>query len=220
MTESLSISCQNVEIVKQPCNTQPPKLQQITTLNNQNLTIPKDFDNKKEEQISYFTKEELLTLFADLPQERPDHMLIFQFLWRTGTRISECLNVRKRDLDFQNQEINIRWLKNRKYQYRKIPLHASLRLPLQTYAAHLNADDVLFDYSRQYVDQLCKQYGFDHAHKLRHSFAVNFLRQSNNPTAFIILQNLLGHSNIQTTMVYLQVVPMQQKEALSKISFD
>jgi len=195
---------------------QTKKPSEIEVLSNKNLT--KYIGNVKYEQISYFTKDEMNDRLSKLPPNQ--YSMLFQFLWRTGVRVTEAVSVRKRDLDFDNLEIRIRWLKNRKFETRRIPMHSTLRLPLHTFTAKILSDDRLFSFTRQYVDQLCKKYGFEHAHKLRHSFAVNFLRQSNNPTAFVILQHLLGHSNIQTTMVYLQVVPMEQKEALEKVRFD
>ena len=195
---------------------QTKKPSEIEVLSNKNLT--KYIGNVKYERISYFTKDEMNDRLSKLPPNQ--YSMLFQFLWRTGVRVTEAVSVRKRDLDFDNLEIRIRWLKNRKFETRIIPMHSTLRLPLHTFTAKILSDDRLFSFTRQYVDQLCKKYGFEHAHKLRHSFAVNFLRQSNNPTAFVILQHLLGHSNIQTTMVYLQVVPMEQKEALEKVRFD
>jgi integrase/recombinase XerD len=173
---------------------------------------------KKEEQIDYFTKEEILDRLKECPPN--EHGILFQFLWRTGVRVTEAISIKKKDLDFMNQEITIRWLKNRKFETRVIPMHPSLRLILYTFTAKLNNEDRMFKFTRQYVDQLCKKYKFEHAHKLRHSFAVHFLRQSDNPAAFTILQHLLGHSDIRTTMEYLKVVPMEQKKALEKISFD
>ena len=191
---------------------------EIVVLKNNDITKPIDIVNKREEQISYFSKEDMIDLLNKVPPN--NYGMLFQFLWRTGVRVSEALGVTKKDIDLENQELKIRWLKNRKYDTRIIPLHNSLKLPLYTFTAKLNNDDKIFNFTRQYVDQLCKKYGFNHAHKIRHSFAINFLRQSDSPSAFVILQHLLGHNHINTTMVYLKAVPMEQKKALEKISFD
>jgi len=174
--------------------------------------------NRKKELLSYFTKEEMIDRLNGVPPNK--YGMMFQFLWRTGVRITECLNVRKKDIDFENNEIKISWLKSRKYLYRIIPLHSSLKLPLYTYTAKLKSDDRLFSFTRQYAFNLCRKYDFDHPHKLRHSFAVNFLRQSNSPMALVELKELLGHANIKNTMEYLRVVPMQSKVALQRINFD
>ena len=99
-------------------------------------------------------------------------------------------------------------------------MHNTLKQPLYLFTAKMKAEEKIFPISRQRVDQLCKKYGFDHAHKIRHSFAINFLRQSDSPMALVILKELLGHSSIETTMRYLKVVPMNMKKAMEKIKFD
>jgi len=91
-------------------------------------------------------------------------------------------------------------------------MHTSLKNLLYIYCCKLLDQNKLFPISRQMVDNLSKKYGFGHAHKLRHSFAINFLRQSDSSMALIELKDLLGHSNIQTTMEYLKIVPMNTKK--------
>jgi len=189
--------------------------QEIMVRSHQDIT--KSISNDKQE-IAHFTRDEMRDKLSRLPPN--EHGMVIQFLWRTGIRVSEALGVRQRDLDFHNQEITIRWLKNRKYDTRVIPMHTSLKMPMWTFCAKLKADQKVFPFSRQYVHYLCKKYGFDHPHKIRHSFAVNFLRQSDRPMALMELKELLGHSHINTTMVYLRVVPMNQKKAMESILFD
>ena len=189
---------------------------EVEVLKPQDLTIP--ISNAKSEIISHFSIEQMQRLLARLPPDK--NGMLFQFLWRTGVRVSEAIKVCRKDLDFDNDEIMIRWLKNRKYQHRVIPMHSSLKTPLYMFTAKMLFEDRVFPITRQRVDQLCKQHGFDHAHKIRHSFAINFLRQSDSPMALVELRELLGHSNIQTTMEYLRVVPMSIKKALGRIKFD
>lgn len=190
---------------------------EVEVLSNKNLTIRKG-NVKKEELYSHFTKEEMLDRLSKLPPD--EHGMLFQFLWRTGVRITEALSIRRKDLDFDNLEITIKWLKNRKYETRRIPMHPSLKIPLWSFTAKLNAEDRLFPFTRQYADQLAKRYRFEHCHKIRHSFAVNFLRLSNDPLALQILMHLLGHQHINTTVLYLKVIPIQQKKAINDINFD
>lgn len=189
--------------------------QEIATLDGIKLTI--STENVKR-IIPHFTRDEMLIRLNQLPANM--HGMMFQFLWRTGCRISEALGVTKEDIDFTNDEITIKWLKRRKYHFRPIPLHNSLKQPLYIFTAHLNNPDKLFPITRQRAFQLCRKYGFDHPHKIRHSFSINFLRQSDRPMAIIELKELLGHKDIETTMKYLKVVPQNMKTALSKISFD
>lgn len=188
---------------------------EIEVLKGQDLTISKA--NVKQ-IISHFTIEEMNYLLSKIPPGR-DGMLC-QFLWRTGVRVTELISILKKDLDFPNNQMTIRWLKNRKYQFRVIPMHNSLKQPLYLFTAKTKYEDKVFPISRQRADQILKKYNLDHAHKIRHSFAINFLRQSNDPMALIILKELLGHSSIETTMRYLKVVPIDMKKAMEKINFD
>jgi len=184
-------------------------------LGGHDLTIP---ISRSSEIIPHFTKDEMLHLLSMIKAGRTG--MIFQFLWRTGARVSECIGVKKRDLDFDNNEITIKWLKSRKLQFRVIPMHHTLKHPLHLFTAGQKAEEKIFPISRQRVDQLCKKHHFDHAHKFRHSYAINFLRQSKDPMALMILKDLLGHSRINTTMQYLKVVPISMKKAIEEISFD
>jgi len=144
------------------------------------------------------------------------HKMLFKTLWFSGIRISEALNIKKKDIDFVNYVFVVRWLKSRKYHQRVVPLHPVLRDVLEIFVANLKADDLLFPFSRQRAWQLCKKYFNGHPHQFRHSFAVNWLRCGGE---LIVLHKMLGHSKIQTTMEYLKIVPIHQGEELLKVVF-
>ena len=175
--------------------------------------------NVKQDIIPHFTKDEMIDLLRHMPSNW--HGIMFQFAWRTGVRVTELISVTKGCIDFDNDEITIRWLKSKhKAKHRVIPLHVSLKASMWMYTAKMKYDSLLFPVSRQRVYQLTQQHGFGNPHKIRHSFAVNFLRQSMSPMALVELQQLLGHAKIETTMKYLRVVPMQLKHSLKRIEFD
>ena len=46
-----------------------------------------------------------------------------------------------------------------------------------------------------------------HLHQFRHTFAVNFLKSSNNIAK---LKQLMGHKDIRMTMVYLRCLPTNE----------
>ena len=146
----------------------------------------------------------------------PTHKMFSTFLWMTGVRITEAISIAKRDMDYENYIIRIRWLKNRKYNERMIPMHPHLRDLMNLYTSPMKADDKLFPFSRQRGWQLIKKYFKGHPHQLRHSFAVNWLRNGGDIT---ILSRMLGHSNLTTTMEYLKIVPIDQGKELLKIQF-
>ena len=148
--------------------------------------------------------------------DNPKHKMLATFMWMTGCRISEVIWIKKKDLDFSSYLINIRWLKNRKYHNRSIPMHPNLRSLLQMYCGSMNLEDSLFDMSRQRAWQLIWKYFDGHPHQIRHSFAVNWLKCGGDIT---VLSRMLGHSDIRITMTYLRIVPQDQGKELIKITF-
>jgi len=55
-----------------------------------------------------------------------------------------------------------------------------------------------------------------HPHMLRHSYAIRLIR---NDVDLRRLQQLLGHSNIQTTTVYLQFRDQDLRDVYNKVKF-
>ena len=187
-----------------------------------NLT--KDFNkvNLKEEQLKYLSRDEIHEFLDSIKGAK--ERLLFLFMWYTGCRVSEVIGVRRRDLDFENGMIKIRWLKNRKYLYRTMPIHPQIKQILQLTTTKLKMDDLVFPYSRQRVWQIFKKnrYGsfmWIHPHTFRHSFAVNYLRQADSANDLVILRKLMGQSSILTTRKYLDIDPRDQAQQLAKIQF-
>lgn len=144
------------------------------------------------------------------------HKMMLQFLWMTGCRITEAISIRKKDLDFKNYVITIRWQKSRKFLYRNIPLHPNLKDMLEIFTAVMKVEDVVFPMSRQRAWEIVKKTMEGHPHMFRHSFAVNWLRSGGD---IVVLSRMLGHSNVNCTMEYLKIVPTDMGKELLKIPF-
>jgi len=194
---------------------------------NKNLTITnKNVINRPfsaDNIPTYLTKEEIDSLLSAIPESsKRDYMLVY-FLWTTGSRITEALNIRKKDIDFYYRTVKIQWLKKRKKQERVIPLHQNTAYQLSIYCSSLNQDDKLFPISRirafQIIRDCARKAGINKTvgcHTLRHSFSVYFLKQRKN---IVALQKLLGHSQITTTMVYLNIVQSDLQQEIDMINF-
>jgi integrase/recombinase XerD len=170
------------------------------------------------EEANYWDREYIHECLNGITD--PSHKMLFTFLWMTGLRITEAINVRKENLDFTTYLVCVRWQKREKkkshWMRRYVPLHPVLKDLLQLYTAPMKAEDLVFPISRVRAWQLCQKYFKGGPHKLRHSFAVNWLRSGGEVT---VLSRMLGHSNIRTTMVYLQIVPIDQGKELLKVVF-
>ena len=136
------------------------------------------------------------------------------YLLATGNRISTALNVKIKDVDFQNGVLLLAKTKSRRQQV--IPLSNSLALVLKEYLEVRggNAEDYLFcnEYgekaSERTYQQLVRRYNIRRnvnrtsCHCFRHTFAKNWVLNSGDIAR---LKTILGHSSIAVTNEYLQM---------------
>ncbi len=185
----------------------------LPNLSSQDLTIRAE--SVKSDLPQYWERAEVAAMLDHIKNH--EHQMLMRFLWMSGVRISEAITLRRQDLDFENYTMRVRWLKSRKYHERVVPLHPRLRDLLRLYTATMKAEDRVFPMTRQRAWQLAQKLLGGKTHKLRHSFAVNWLRCGGDLTT---LHCVLGHSKIQTTMEYLKIAPVDQGKELLKVQFD
>jgi integrase/recombinase XerD len=143
---------------------------------------------------------------------------LLELLYATGMRVTEVVNLRLEDVDWETVSVNCPGKADRR---RRIPLSTALQ-PLQEYLErgrpNFSRDDspaMLFlnhrgqKLTRQGVWLILKESaeaaGLDGdvtPHTLRHSFAKHKLGQGEDLRR---VQELLGHANLSTTQVYRQV---------------
>ncbi len=133
----------------------------------------------------------------------PRDSLIVKMLYATGVRISELVNIKKTDIDFDRNTIKV-FGKGAKERIVIIP--AGLSSTLRTYCEPLNDHNRLFELTTRTVQRDIKILGAragitKHVtpHKLRHSFATHMLQNGGNVVA---IQKLLGHTSLNTTQIY------------------
>ena len=174
----------------------------------QKISIPHPKRNKKIPVV--LTAEEIKKLINSTRNIK--HRLIIRLLYGCGLRVSETVNLKKSDFDFNEGLIHIKLAKGRKDRFVKIP--DSLKQELNNYT-ELNDNEIFFVSARggklttatirKIIKNSAKKAGINknvHPHTLRHSFATHLLEQG---TDLRIIQKLLGHSDIKTTQIYLQV---------------
>ncbi len=164
----------------------------------------------------YLTEEEVLAILDRAKKIKKRDYLLMLLLWRTGLRISEMKKLKK--MDIREDTISIWQGKGKKD--RVIPLEKNLGVVLGFYLDNKSASDPIFDISvRQMRNVVYKHVSDDmkaSPHTFRHSFAVHCLKQGMNLRT---LQKILGHSNLNTTAVYLDVVGKDIKEDFSKVEW-
>ena len=174
----------------------------------------------------YLSVPEVNAMLEACKDSKRDHLLI-NLLWQTGCRITEALSITRNDIDTYNLSIKVLTEKQKnkrsKPVYRVIPITAELSNELGSYALTENITDRLFNITRQRAFQVIKAIASKagitkpvHPHTLRHSFAVNCISQG---VPLPVVKDLLGHSSVLTTMVYLKIVQQDTRQFLQQVKF-
>jgi len=147
--------------------------------------------------------------------------LIIRVLYRTGVRVSELVNIHPKDIERDNQVINI--VKAKGDKQRRVYLDSGTLDMLAKYISDtkLLDDCPVFGLQRVQIFNIVRKYGRIigvnvHPHTLRHSYAINWVRQNQDIRR---LQLVLGHSNLNTTQTYLQFRDDDIKEIYNKLEF-
>ncbi len=140
--------------------------------------------------------------------------LLVEFLYSSGLRVSECRNLRVEDIDFVEGVCAVKQGKGKKD--RATVLSENLAQSLKVYLEKNNFSSGLIFRNKKgealssrnvqkIVSRAAKRAGIDKGvtpHKLRHSFATHLL---DSGVSIRVIQELLGHSNLQTTQIYTRV---------------
>ena len=147
--------------------------------------------------------------------------LIIEMLYATGVRVSELINIKYSDIDFNNNRIRVcgKGNKERIVYYGEYAEDA-LKEYMNTHKKNENGfvftnskNEQLSDRGVRYIiDNIMQKLSVKvHVtpHVLRHTFATDML---NNGCDIKVVQELLGHSSLGTTEVYTHVSNERLKE--------
>lgn len=141
------------------------------------------------------------------------HNTMLKLCYGMGLRVSEITNLKIKDIDSKRMQVFIEKAKGKKDRYANLP--ESLLPQLRHYFKEYKPKEYLFEgqnggaYSIRSVQQVFKQ-AMEKAninkslgiHSLRHSYATHLLE---NGTDIRFIQELLGHNDIKTTLIYTNV---------------
>jgi site-specific recombinase XerD len=155
------------------------------------------------------------------------HLMVLALL-DTGARISEILNLHVNEIDLDNCLVT---LDGKGQKQRKVPISFELRKAVFRYTTDLELEgqDYLLGTRKggkldrhvmsRDIKRLCERLGFDPPartlHATRHTMASNFIKAGGSVT---ILQRLLGHSSITTTMMYVHLNTADLSAAVQRTS--
>ena len=139
------------------------------------------------------------------------HRFVLMFLYYTGIRLNEAVNLKWEDIDFQRDIIHLKTAKGEKE--RIIFLHKKLKDFIEYFNIKKEGVVFLSNLGKMYdkrtiqmiVRSAAKKAGINKSitpHTLRHSFATHLLEAGADIRH---IQKLLGHANLQTTQIYTHV---------------
>ncbi|MDI9319555.1 MAG: tyrosine-type recombinase/integrase [Phycisphaerales bacterium] len=159
--------------------------------------------------------------------DNPKHKLILCLCYGMGLRVSEIINLKISNIDSDRMQVHIEASKNKKDRYVNLP--NNILEPLRSYCKQYLPKYYLFEgqYGGQYSvrsaqaifknamnkAKINKRVGI---HVLRYSYATHLLEYGIDIT---FIQQLLGHNDITTTLIYTQVSTKQLSNIKSPLDY-
>jgi len=189
--------------------------------------IPKALLSHALSVVPYLTREEVTRLAAACQgRNRLRDELLILTLFQTGVRISEALSLTPRRISISKEGAALH-IQGKAGKARPVacPRNLAHRLKSHAFGKKLELDDRIFQINRKRAWQIIKEAAERaaigkrvHPHLLRHSDAIERLRQTGNPRA---LQVHLGHASPFMTMRYLSTITADEALKIQQqVTFD
>ena len=204
------------------------------------MILPKIIWHRNTSIRTYYSQEEITKLLNAIDirtKQGKEDYLIISLIFYLGLRISDVINLKLSNINFNNNTISI-------IQYKTdnkliLPLIDKIKYPLIDYLKNVRPNDTDLDYifitstkpyiqntklkTHKYivenyfikagVDINGRKHGF---HSLRHSFSKSLLSED---TSLYSISNILGHKDIETTMYYLDIDTSKLKELALEVPY-
>ena len=176
------------------------------------LTVNVSYSKVPKQLPEFLTKEEVVRLLRAI--ENGKHQLMIKLLYATGMRVSELVSLKVKDFEFDQNYGWVREGKCRKDRLFVVALKLKKDILKWMGKNKLAKEDWLFpgkeghisvESIQRIVKMASRKAGIRknvHPHTLRHSFATHLIQ---NGYAVTEVQPLLGHSKMETTMIYLHM---------------
>jgi site-specific recombinase XerD len=197
------------------------------------VTFKRDWNTKNLPRLKHskklpaiLSRQEVQSLFDATKNLK--HKCMLMTIYSAGLRVSEVTKLKLTDIDSKNMQIFIREGKGKKDRYSLLS-QANLEI-LREYWKKYKPSEWLFEgqIKGTHISVRTVQKVFDHAkdkagikkaisvHTLRHVFATHLLEAGTN---LYHIKQLLGHTCIQTTCIYLHLMRMDVLKVKSPLDF-
>ena len=141
-------------------------------------------------------------------------LMIIETAIKTGMRRAELANLLVRHINFGSGSLTV--VGGKGSRDRVIPITNKLELALEELCSDKELNNRIFGLTPQSlglkINDWAKKAGVSiHTHSFRHFFATRLLEKGVN---IRVVQELLGHSNLNTTQIYLSVTASHLQEAV------
>lgn len=187
------------------------------------LRLPEVKNNQTLPRV--LNQKECVQLIKSIPFLK--QRLVVQMIYGAGLRFGELRNLQWIHLDVERMLVHVRQGKGGRDRY--IPLSKSLLPDLLCYIQQEPAGNYVFHGTTGYpqisaesirhaLRKAAKKAGIDKQrvsiHMLRHSYATHLLEQG---VDIITIKELMGHSKIETTAMYLQITQTRPSQKISPL---
>lgn len=185
--------------------------------------VPHEYRVKiKENQRTYLTEEEFNAI-KNTASNNPVVKQAFLFECYCGLRISDIRLLTWNNIVINGDSVRIEKTIQKTQKPISIPL-CQKAIDLLPPRGNKKGDDLVFDLPgalitiNRHITQLGKDAGLSKkvtTHVGRHTFATLLLSKNANITA---IRDLLGHTNIQTTMIYAKIIDKQKIDTINLLN--
>lgn len=187
---------------------------------------------KQETAPEVLSPQELQKLRREVyKSENKRDIAIFDTLLYTGVRVDELIHLTLDDIEISERKGTLIIRSGKGNKYREVPLSVQARKAISDYLevrpatnsqrlfmgerGPLQTTDAVWRVIKKYARRVGLEQKV-HPHLLRHQFATELVRRKKNgrPVDLSTAAGLLGHKNINTTLVYTKPTPEELAQAV------
>jgi len=188
--------------------------------------VPHQFYPRKEFRLpDILSVEQMIHLLNTVTN--PKHKAIIALLYGTGIRLGELRFLKMKEIDRANRQLKVLAGKGNKDRFTILPTsildllgdYYRIHKPKtylfegQTPGVAMNDRSIQHAIRNAMITAGFEKHKFS-AHAIRHSFATHLLDNGND---IHTIKELLGHSKIETTMVYLHLTKQKREKLVSPL---